>query len=88
MSDKAHEHHGRRLATVKELAATPGYNVFSESAIRHQIFNSEPRIASNGEVLAGNGLAEFGAILRVNRKVLIDLDRYDTWLDAHRVGAE
>lgn len=87
MSDKVQALQGRRLVTVKELAVLPGYSVFSESAIRHQVFAAEPRIASNGDVMPGNGLAECGAILRVNRKVLIDLDRYDAWLDAHRVGS-
>lgn len=86
MSDKTHAHQGRRIVTVKELAAMPGYSVFTESAIRHQIFHAEPRVGSKGIVVESNGLAECGAIIRVNRKVLIDLDRYDVWLDTHRVG--
>tara|TARA_Y100000031_G_C8198441_1_gene374969 strand:+ start:1233 stop:1370 length:138 start_codon:yes stop_codon:yes gene_type:complete len=39
---------------------------------------------SGGESIPGNGLAEERAIIRVGRKVLIDLDAFDRWLDDHR----
>lgn len=29
-----------------------------------------------------NGLAEAGAIIRIGRKVLIDLDAFEAWLDS------
>lgn len=78
----------RRLRTVKQVVADPDYAWLSASALRHLIFNAKPRIASNGDVMPGNGLAECGAIFRVNRKLLIDLDRFGAWLGAHRVGGE
>ena len=75
----------RRLATIGNFANLPRYQgVFSVAAIRHLVFQSKPRFDSKGNIIPGNGLAEAGAILRVGRRVLIDLDRFDEWLDAHR----
>ena len=73
---------GRRLVTVKELPNIAGYGCFSEAAIRHLIFNAEDRFSASGEVIPGNGLAY--AVLRLGRRVLLDLDEFDRWLDAHR----
>ena len=73
---------GRRLVTVKSLSSTPGYECFSESALRHLMFNAEDRKSSKGELIKGNGLAR--AIVRLGRRVLIDLDEFDAWLDEHR----
>lgn len=73
---------GRRLVTVKELPNIPEYACFSEAAIRHLIFQSEDRFSASGEVIPGNGLA--CTILRIGRRVLLDLDEFDRWLDSHR----
>lgn len=70
----------RRVATVAQLAAT--YPVFSQAAIRDLIFKAADRFNSKGDRIPGNGLAEAGAILRVGRKVLIDLDAFESWLDS------
>ena len=75
----------RRLVTVKQLPKTPGYEWNTEPATRHQVFESKSRVDSKGRVIPGNGLEEVGAIIRIGRKILIDLDRYDAWLDRHRV---
>ncbi len=76
-----------RLATVKQVANNPAYgSVFSESAMRHLIFNSKARFNSRGEKIPGNGLCEAGAILRVGRKVLVDLDAFDQWIEEQRVA--
>lgn len=73
---------GRRLVTVKELPNIPGYSCFSEAALRHLIFNSEDRLTASGEIIPGNGLA--CAVLRLGRRVLLDLDEFDRWIDTHR----
>lgn len=70
----------RRVATVAQLAAA--YPVFSQAALRDLIFKSADRFNSRGDRIPGNGLAEAGAILRVGRKVLIDLDAFEAWLDS------
>lgn len=70
----------RRVATVAQLAAA--YPVFSQAALRDLIFKAADRFNSKGDRIPGNGLAEAGAILRVGRKVLIDLDAFEAWLDS------
>lgn len=76
----------RQLVTVKQAASLPQYSgAFTEQALRHLIFNAEDKVSSRGEVLAGNRLNEFGAIIRIGRRVLLDLDRFDAWIDHHRL---
>ena len=75
---------GSRLTTVKMLPQLPGYDWLTEPALRHLIFQARSRKATNGDVVRGNGLQEAGAIVRIGRKVLLDLDRFDEWVDRHR----
>jgi len=76
---------GRRLATIGNMVKLPEYrHAFTTSAIRHLIFDATPRQDSKGNSLPTNGLFEAGAIVRVGRKVLIDLDAFDAWFDALR----
>lgn len=44
---------------------------FTDASVRWLIFNS-----------ASNGLDEFGAIVRLDRRVFIDTDRFFAWIDA------
>ena len=63
--------HSRRLSSVRNLPDKyPGAG-FSESGIRWWIFNEEE-----------NDFAE--CVIRIGRKILIDLDRFDGWIEAHR----
>jgi hypothetical protein len=57
---------------------------FTPPALRNLIFKAAPRQSSRGEV-PGNGLAEAGAILRLNRRVLIDEAKFLVWVA--RVGS-
>ena len=87
MSHDKTTNEGRRLFTIRNLAKTPGYaQAFSESSLRHLVFDAKPRKNSKGEAIDGNGLAQIGAILHVGRKILIDLDRFDSWLDRQRTS--
>lgn len=70
----------KRLATVAQAAAL--YPVFSQLALRDLIFKAADRFNSRGDRIAGNGLAEAGAIVRIGRKVLIDLDAFEAWIDS------
>lgn len=70
----------RRLATVAQVAAT--YPVFTQAALRDLIFKAADRFNSKGDRIPGNGLAEAGAIKRIGRKVLIDLDAFEAWIDS------
>lgn len=77
-----------RLATVKELPTMAGYRWLSEIALRHLIFKALPRKNSKDEAIATNGLYEAGAIIKIGRKILIDLDQFDLWVGQHRQGKE
>jgi len=77
---------GRRLATVNQIPNLEGYEWLTVPAMRHLIFNAESRLNSRGETVPGNGLREAGAILRIGRKILIDLDEFDRWIDRHRIA--
>ena len=73
---------GQVLLTVKQLANHPNYP-FSEAALRHLIFQSEPRYSSSGEIIAGNGLTS--ALVRVGRRIYVDIAAFDLWLNDHRL---
>lgn len=75
----------RRIATIAQVAAA--YPAFSPAALRDLVFKAEDRFNSRGEKIRGNGLAEAGAIVRIGRRVLIDLDSFECWIDSQRSGA-
>jgi len=60
------------LATVKQFCKKNP--AFTEGGIRDRIFYAE-----------SNGLNKFGAILRNGRRVLIDEEKFFTWLQEHGV---
>lgn len=70
----------RRIATVAQTAMA--YPAFSQSALRDMIFKAADRFNSRGDRIAGNGLAEAGAIVRIGRKVLIDLEAFESWMNS------
>lgn len=55
----------KRLATVRQLADL--YPAFSRSSIRYLIFNEKTNGFSN-------------VIRRIGRKVLLDLDAFESWI--------
>ena len=54
---------------LKSVAAFADDSPFTESQVRWWIFNA-----------AQNGLADAGAILRIGRRVYLDVDGFDRWL--------
>lgn len=76
-----------RWATIKVMPTLPEYqDVFTEASLRHLVFKAFPRKNSKGEAIATNGLYEAGAIIKIGRKILIDLDRFDQWVEQRRQG--
>lgn len=73
-----------RLATVEKTAEFFTDAALTPAAIRALIFRADDRTNSRGDLLPGNGLGRAGAIVRIGRKVLIDLDRFAAWLELHR----
>ena len=65
------------LYTVEQFAAAQP--AFTPAALRNLIFKAEPRYSSKGKI-AGNGLIECGAVIRIGRKVLISAPRFIEWV--------
>lgn len=63
----------RRLLTVADFAKE---SPFSEGQVRWWIFNAK-----------NNGLASSGAIVRIGRRVYLDVDGFDRWISAQNQEA-
>lgn len=63
----------RRLTRIKEKAAK---GPLGEGSLRWLIFNE-----------ATNGLREAEAIVRIGRRVFIDEDRFDAWIETQNAQA-
>ena len=73
-----------RYFTIEQAAkARPA---FSPAALRDLKFKAHDRRNSRGDVIKGNGTGPAGVWLQIGRKVLMDLERFDAWLDSHRAG--
>lgn len=68
------------LATIENAAKHFSAAGQTPGAIRCNIFKAEDRKNSRGEIIPGNGLAEYGAIIRRGRRILLDIDQYGLWL--------
>ncbi len=75
----------RHLYTLKKFAQRHS-DFLTLSAVTNQVFKAQSRHSSKGEI-PGNGMLNFGVIVRIGRKVLIDEDAYFRWLDAQQKGA-
>lgn len=67
--------------TIRQLSER--YPAFSEPAIRNLVFCAKPRQSTKGPI-PGNGLDR--CILRVGRKVLIDEEQFQDWLQEKQCG--
>ena len=63
----------KRLARVRQIPEL--YPSFTESSIRWLIFNEK-----------SNGFSE--CLRRLGRKILIDLDQFESWIDQQQEGAK
>jgi hypothetical protein len=68
----------RDLFTVQQFAERRP--AWSPAALRSLILNADDRFSTSGKRIAGNGLAEAGAIVRVGRRVLIDEAAFFRWI--------
>ncbi len=68
MSEKPNQTQTKRFATVRQAAAL--YPAFTESSFRWYIFNAKR-------------LNFDKCIRRVGRKILIELDEFEQWLDGN-----
>lgn len=72
----------RRLSTLRKFSERYSDHT-TLAGITNTVFKAQPRHSSKGEI-AGNGMLEFGVIVRIGRKVLIDEDAYFRWLNAQQ----
>lgn len=66
-----------QLKTVNQFSEA--HPAFTPAALRALVFKANPRITHEGQV-AGNGLIEAGAIIRLGRRVLIDEGKFFAWV--------
>ena len=76
----------RRLFTLPKFAEQHS-NFTTLSAITNQVFKAQPRHSTKGKI-PGNGMLDYGVIVRIGRRVLIDEDAYFRWLDAQQTGGQ
>lgn len=69
-----------RLSTVKNVPSCFPLLNLTVASVQGHIFKSQDRYDSRGRKIPGNGLADFGAIIRRGRSVIIDVDKYGAWL--------
>ena len=62
-----------RMITVDKMHLELGYGWAKPATLRNLIFKADQ-----------NGLRDSGAIIKLGRRVLIDLDCFDAWLANHR----
>lgn len=74
-----------RFATIKQAAIVRP--VFTEAAFRDIRFKAFDRKNSRGDVIEGNGSGEFGCWIEVGGKVLLDLPKFDAWLESQKAVA-
>lgn len=63
----------RKLQTVADMAKS---GPFSEASLRWHIFNA-----------ATNGMAEAGAFKKIGRRIYIDPEGFDRWIDSQQPKA-
>lgn len=74
-----------RILPLTQVPKEPGYQWLTVSQLRHLRFEAEALQDAKGNVVVpANGLAS--AIIKIGRKVLLDLDEFDRWLLSHRIG--
>lgn len=71
-----------KVVPLTQVPEVSGYEWLTPSMLRHWVFQSRGKMAADGTIVGGNGF-EF-CLLRIGRKILIDLDRFDEWISEHR----
>ena len=74
-----------RYATIIQAAELRP--VFTPAALRDLKFKAFDRKNSRGEIIPGNGTGLAGVWAQLGKKVLIDLDALDAWIEAHKIRA-
>lgn len=70
-----------RIVPLTQVPEASGYNWLTLSMLRHWTFQSQPRIGADGSTISGNGFES--CLLRIGRRILVNLDLMDDWLNSH-----
>lgn len=81
MMEESKKGQSLRIVPLTQAPVASGYSWITVSMLRHWVFQSQSRIAADGAVVAGNGFD--ACLLRIGRRILIDLDRLNDWLIGH-----
>lgn len=73
----------KRLAPIDKIPELYP-NSFTKAATRDLKFRAFDRTNSRGETIKGNGTGPAGVWIQIGRKVLVDLDAFEAWIDSHR----
>jgi hypothetical protein len=77
----------QKLVTIRQLAAMEQYaGVFPENRLRGLIAAAAPRMNSRGHAIPANGLFEAGAVMKIGKRILIDIDAFQRWLASKRLA--
>lgn len=70
-----------RIVPLAQVPTASGYTWLSLSTLRQWVFYAQDRYSADGNKIPGNGFDI--CILRVGRRVLIDLEKFQEWLLSH-----
>lgn len=70
-----------RIVPLIKVPEATGYDWLLISTLRQWVFYSKPRYSASGHTIPGNGFDV--CLLRVGRKLLVNLDRFEEWLHSH-----
>jgi hypothetical protein len=57
---------------------------WTPAALRDLKFRAFDRMNSRGERIAGNGTGRAGVWIQIGRRVLVDIEAFDRWVESHR----
>ena len=60
---------------------------WTPAALRDLKFRAFDRTNSRGERIEGNGTGSAGVWIQIGRRVLVDIDAFDRWIESHRKAA-
>lgn len=76
----------KRIVPVKSVSSIAGYEWIKESVLRKWIYYADtPKITAKGDAIPCNKMHQFGVIIRMNRRIWIDLDALDAFIEDMRV---
>ena len=75
----------RVLAVPQVLETEPYASMFKKSSLWKLILNAADHYSTSGTMISGNNLSS--AIIKVGKRVFLDLDEFDRWIISQKVSA-